>query len=113
MAHADYVPQLATLVAEAPSGDEWLHEIKFDGYRIGARVRKGAVALYTRNGNDWTATFPEIVEAVKKLGVDDALLDGEVAVLMPDGRTSFQGLQHASSGPAARGTLVYFVFDLL
>jgi bifunctional non-homologous end joining protein LigD len=113
MAHTDYVPQLATLVDAPPSGDEWIHEIKFDGYRIGARVRKGAVALYTRNGNDWTLTFPEIADAVRKLGLDDALIDGEVAVMLPDGRTSLQGLQHASSGPAARGTLVYFAFDLL
>ena len=113
MAHSDYVPQLATLVADPPSGDEWLHEIKFDGYRIGARVRKGAVALYTRNGNDWTTAFPEIVDAVRKLGVEDALIDGEVAVVLPDGRTSFQALQNASSSPANRGTLVYFVFDLL
>ena len=113
MAHSDYEPQLATLVSEPPSGDEWFHEIKFDGYRIGARVRKGAVALYTRNGNDWTTAFPEIAEAVKKLGVDDALIDGEVAVVLPDGRTSFQALQKASSSPAQRGTLVYFVFDLL
>ena len=113
MAHSDYVPQLATLVADPPSGDEWLHEIKFDGYRIGARVRRGAVTLYTRNGNDWTTAFPEIVDAVGKLGVEDALIDGEVAVVLPDGRTSFQALQNASSSPAKRGTLVYFVFDLL
>ena len=112
MAPSDYVPQLATLVATPPSGDEWLHEIKFDGYRIGASVRKGAVALYTRNGNDWTSAFPEIAEAVRKLNVDDALIDGEVAVVLPDGRTSFQALQ-ASSSRAHRGTLVYFVFDLL
>jgi len=111
MAHSDYEPQLATLVAEPPSGDEWFHEIKFDGYRIGARVRKGAVALYTRNGNDWTTAFPEIAEAVKRLGVDDALIDGEVAVVLPDGRTSFQALQNSSS--TDRGTLAYFVFDLL
>ena len=113
MAHSDYVPQLATLVAAPPSGDEWLHEIKFDGYRIGARVRKGAVTLFTRNGNDWTAAFPEIAEAVQKLGVDAALIDGEVAVVLPDGRTSFQALQNAMSNPAHRRTLVYFVFDLL
>ena len=113
MAHSDYVPQLATLVAAPPSGDEWLHEIKYDGYRIGCRVRKGAIALYTRNGNDWTRAFPEIVEAVRKLGVEDALLDGEVAVVLPDGRTSFQALQNAAADPASRGTLVYFVFDLL
>lgn len=113
MAHSDYVPQLATLVAAPPCGNEWLHEIKFDGYRIGARVRKGAVTLLTRNGNDWTAAFPEIADAVRTLGVDAASIDGEVAVVLPDGRTSFQALQNAMSNPAHRRTLVYFVFDLL
>lgn len=106
----DYAPQLATLVATPPSGDEWLHEIKYDGYRIGARVRTGRVALYTRNGNDWTAAFPEIAEAVAKLDADDTLIDGEVAVVLPDGRTSFQALQNTAAG---RTRLVYFVFDLL
>jgi len=108
----DYVPQLATLVDKPPSGDEWLHEIKYDGYRIGARVRTGRVSLYTRNGNDWTAAFPEVAEAVAKLGLDEALIDGEVAVVLPDGRTSFQALQNTRAGDN-RGTLVYFVFDLL
>ena len=107
----DYRPQLATLVKAAPTGDDWLHEIKFDGYRIGARVRNGRVALYTRNGNDWTSAFPEIAEAVQALGVGDALLDGEIAMVLPDGRTSFQALQNA--GASGRGTLAYFVFDLL
>jgi bifunctional non-homologous end joining protein LigD len=108
----DYVPQLATLVDRAPSGDEWLHEIKYDGYRIGARVRKGRVSLYTRNGNDWTAAFPQVADAVGNLGLDDALIDGEVAVVLPDGRTSFQALQNTAGG-GNRGTVVYFVFDLL
>ncbi|HEU5254739.1 MAG TPA: DNA ligase D, partial [Vicinamibacterales bacterium] len=108
----DYVPQLATLVDTPPSGDEWLHEIKYDGYRIGARVRNRRVSLYTRNGNDWTAAFPEVADAVDHLGLDDALIDGEVAVVLPDGRTSFQALQNTAAG-GRRGTLVYFVFDLL
>jgi len=112
MAHPDYVPQLATLVDRAPSGDEWLHEIKYDGYRIGARVRKGRVSLYTRNGNDWTASFPDIADAVGNLRLDDALIDGEAAVVLPDGRTSFQAMQNAGDA-ANRGTIVYFVFDLL
>jgi bifunctional non-homologous end joining protein LigD len=112
MPHPDYVPQLATLVDAPPSGNEWFHEIKYDGYRIGARVRKQRVTLYTRNGNDWTAAFPEIAVAVEKLALDDALIDGEAAVVLPDGRTSFQALQNTGDA-ARRGTLVYFVFDLL
>jgi bifunctional non-homologous end joining protein LigD len=96
MPHPDYLPQLATLVGTPPSGDEWLHEIKYDGYRIGARVRKGRVTLYTRNGNDWTAAFPEIAAAIEKLGLDDALIDGEAAMVLPDG-------SHELSGHAERG----------
>src|SRR5215218_3836014 len=106
MPHPVYVPQLATLVATPPSGAEWLHEIKYDGYRIGARLRQGRVSLYTRNGNDWTATFPEIVGALRKLAVDDALIDGEAAIVLPDGRTSFQAMQNAGDA-ANRGTMVY------
>jgi bifunctional non-homologous end joining protein LigD len=113
MPHADYAPQLATLVKEPPPGADWLHEIKFDGYRIGCRIRRGRVALVSRNGKDWTAAFPEIVTAAAALAVDDALIDGEVAMVLPDGRTSFQLLQNAFSGEGPRAALTYFVFDLL
>src|SRR5438105_3964356 len=75
-----YRPQLALLVKEAPDGDEWLHEAKYDGYRIGARVSKGAVELVSRRDNDWTAAFPGVAKAVAELGLDSALLDGEVAI---------------------------------
>jgi bifunctional non-homologous end joining protein LigD len=109
----DYVPQLATLVKAPPSGEEWWHEIKFDGYRIGCRVDDRGVTLVSRNGKDWTAQFPEVVAAVRALKLHDALLDGEIAVLLPDGRTSFQALQNAMHQGDVRATLVYFVFDLL
>jgi bifunctional non-homologous end joining protein LigD len=109
----DYRPQLATLVKEPPPGDEWLHEVKYDGYRIGARVRNGRVALYSRNGKDWTAAFPTVVEAVASFGVSDALLDGEVAMVLTDGRTSFQALQNMLSSQPSGAVLAYFVFDLL
>ena len=113
MAHSDYAPQLATLVKAPPSGGEWLHEIKYDGYRIGCRVRKGRTTLISRNGKDWTAAFPEIADAAASLRAGDVLLDGEVAMVLPDGRTSFQALQNAAADGSARGALVYFVFDLL
>lgn len=110
---SEYRPQLATLVTQPPAGDEWLHEIKFDGYRIGCFIRNGRATLISRNANDWTRAFPEIAAAAARLGARDALLDGEVAMLLPDGRTSFQALQNASTGTASRAPLVYFVFDLL
>jgi len=108
-----YRPQLATLVKAPPRGDEWFHEIKFDGYRIGCRIRNGRATLISRNSKDWTHAFPEIVDGAVQLGVHDALIDGEVAVVLPDGRTSFQSLQHACTGQGGRASLVYFVFDLL
>lgn len=105
-------PQLATLVATAPAGPEWLHEVKFDGFRILCRIEPGQVTLFTRTGQDWTAHFAEVAAAAGHLHLDGALLDGEVAVLLPDGTTSFQALQNhlQQSSP---GALTYFVFDLL
>lgn len=103
-------PQLATLVAEAPEGDDWLHESKYDGYRILCRIQRGRATLTSRNGKDWTERFPAVARAAAKLAVTAALLDGEVAIVGRDGRTSFGALQNAGNGG---GTLVYFVFDLL
>jgi bifunctional non-homologous end joining protein LigD len=106
-------PQLATLVDQAPEGDEWLHEIKFDGYRILGRLDQGRVRLLSRNDKDWTSRFSTIAAAVARLPARSALLDGEVAVLRPDGTTSFQALQQRLGGDEAAGDLVYMVFDLL
>lgn len=102
--------QLATLVDAAPEGDAWLHEQKFDGYRILADLRDGTVRLLSRRWKDWTAQFPTVAAAVGKLAAKRAVLDGEVAALLPDGRTSFQALQNAFEGG---GDLAYFAFDLL
>src|SRR4051794_3438767 len=107
-----YEPQLARLVREPPEGDEWVHEMKYDGYRIGCRIDDGVVTLISRNGKDWTDAFPEIRDAAARLGARRALLDGEVAIVLPDGRTSFQDLQNAFSGGNRKG-LVYFAFDLM
>jgi bifunctional non-homologous end joining protein LigD len=103
--------QLATLVKEPPRGDEWLHELKLDGYRILARVEKGHARLWSRNAKDWTARFPGVARAVEALAVPTAILDGEVAMVLPDGRTSFNALQNEHDNAAA-GVLTYFVFDL-
>lgn len=101
--------QLATLVARPPEGPEWLHEQKFDGYRILADLRDGRVRLLSRRFKDWTAEFPNVATAVAELPVRRAVLDGEVAAVLPDGRTSFQALQNARG----QHGLYYFVFDLL
>jgi bifunctional non-homologous end joining protein LigD len=102
--------QLATLVDSPPNGNEWLHEIKFDGYRIAARRDKGAVRLVSRNGKDWTERFPAIAGAVGSLPARGLVLDGEVAVRLPGGATAFNALQNVQR---SGGRLVYFVFDML
>jgi bifunctional non-homologous end joining protein LigD len=93
------------LVKSPPVGDGWLHEIKLDGYRIGCVIERGEVALLSRRGNDWSNAFPTVVEGAKRLAVRSAVLDGEVAALLPDGRTSLRAL--------GEGSVVYFVFDIL
>jgi bifunctional non-homologous end joining protein LigD len=103
--------QLAQLVAEAPDGDGWLHEQKFDGYRILAELERGRAHLWSRTFRDWTEQLPAIAVAVAQLPVRRALLDGEVAAVLPDGRTSFQALQNAFG--TATTHLRYFVFDVL
>lgn len=105
-------PQLATLVTTPPEGEEWVHELKYDGYRILCRVNGDGVTLLTRNGHDWTAKLPHIASAVATLPIKSAWLDGEVVALLPDGRLSFQALQNAFDAGADK-SLRYFVFDLL
>lgn len=104
-----YRPQLATLVKEPPQGDGWLHDRKLDGWRLGAVIRDGKVWLISRNGHDWTTEFPTVVSALTPLKLDDAILDGEVCAVLPDGRTSFSAMQNFRSG----ATLIYYVFDAL
>jgi bifunctional non-homologous end joining protein LigD len=105
-------PQLTQLVEAAPRGDQWLHEIKYDGYRMMARLDRGAVKLLTRTGLDWTHKYPAIAKAVAALDGRQAYLDGELCGVGPDGMTSFNIVQLASDrGNAA--ALVFFLFDLL
>ena len=107
-------PELATLVDKAPAGDAWLHEIKFDGYRIGARLHKGAPTLLTRRGLDWTKRFSDIAHELRLLKRRNAYLDGEIVALTSAGVSDFGGLQDALSNHGMpRDHLVYFVFDLL
>ena len=105
-------PELATLVKEAPPGDEWVHEMKLDGYRMLCRIEHGEAQMMSRNGKDWTGNFPAIARCAARLPVETAWIDGEVVVMEADGRTSFQALQNALSTDHS-GKLHYFVFDLL
>jgi bifunctional non-homologous end joining protein LigD len=92
-------PQLSKLVKETPTGTEWLHEIKFDGYRMHARLDHGDVRLLTRTGRDWTKKYPRIAKALRSLPVSQAYLDRELCGLRPDGTTSFNMIQAASPPP--------------
>jgi bifunctional non-homologous end joining protein LigD len=107
------VPQLATLKLKAPVGSKWLHEIKYDGYRLQIHLNKGA-KIYTRDGHDWTNRFPIIADAFD-IPVERAILDGEV-VVVHEGRTNFSELQaDLASGKQQRmvfyegGTHLFFM----
>jgi ATP-dependent DNA ligase len=105
-------PQLTKLVDEPPEGPEWLHEIKFDGYRKHARLDRGAVRLLTRTGLDWTHKYPAIAAAVASLPAREAYLGGELCGIRPDGTTSFSLVQNASD-TGNGDALVFFLFDIL
>jgi hypothetical protein len=96
----------------APDGDAWLHEIKFDGYRMHARLNRSQLKLLTRTGLDWTHKYSANAEALSSLGARQAYLDGELCGVGPDGITSFNMIQLASDAGNAAG-LVFFLFDLL
>lgn len=98
------------LVAEPPSGERWIHEIKFDGYRFQARVESGGVTLFTRRGHDWTDKLPELAADLSELR--DCILDGEVCYLDAQGKPTFSGLRSAM-GKGQTGGLVFYVFDIL
>jgi bifunctional non-homologous end joining protein LigD len=106
-----FKPQLTDHRDSAPDGDRWLHEIKWDGYRLLADLHNGEVKLRSRNGLDWTDDFPEVVQAVQALPVRDARLDGELVVLDKEGRSDFAALQRVIDG-SSKQPLRYIVFDL-
>jgi bifunctional non-homologous end joining protein LigD len=112
---ATFKPQLATLVDAAPPGDDWAYEIKFDGYRVLARIERsvkgGAVKVFTRAGNDWTAKFGKQVQALDQLGLESAWLDGEAVVLDEQGVPSFQALQNAFDSNRPQDIVIY-LFDV-
>ena len=106
------IPQLATLVDQVPEGDDWVHELKYDGYRMLCSIHDGTAKLLTRNGNDWTSKLQRIAAAAEALPVKQAWLDGEVVAVMPDGSINFQVLQNAFDSKSDTN-LIYYVFDLL
>lgn len=107
-------PQLATLVDGPPPGAEWLHELKFDGYRMLCHLRKGKARFLSRNGKDWTEKFPNLQVAVKAIAAVTAILDGEVVIVDKAGRSSFQKLQQSMGrGRDKVPAFVFEVFDLL
>jgi len=132
-------PQAATLVQRAPDGEDWLHEIKFDGYRALARIDNGSAEIRSRNDKDWTQAYAMLAAEMSGLPVENAILDGEVVVQLPDGTTSFEALRRVpreagekprrsrgaegpdatgksgNAGPSsdAAGRLLYYAFDLL
>ncbi len=112
-------PQLAVPVKSPPSGQEWIHELKLDGYRMQLQIEQRSVRLLTRNGLDWFDRYTTLVPALQALARDSKasaglILDGELVVCDPHGRSDFSQLQRYPREPLAPGyTIVYFVFDML
>jgi bifunctional non-homologous end joining protein LigD len=107
-----YQAQLASLTKVPPEGNTWLHEPKFDGYRMFCRIADGKIRFISRNNQDWTDKFPSLVEAARHLPIEQAVLDGEVVVVDEKGVSRFQLLQNAF-GRKQPERMAYFVFDLL
>ena len=105
-------PQLATLVDGVPRhGVDWLYEVKFDGYRMLARVEGSRVQMFTRNGHDWSDKVPHLVTSIRHLNVGSAWIDGEIVILADNGVPSFQALQNAFDGKRT-ANIVLYAFDL-
>ena len=108
-------PQLATLADAPPEHGEWLYELKFDGYRLMARLGDASVNCFTRNGHDWTAKLPQLAQSLSALNLEGTWLDGEIVVLNDQGIPDFQMLQKAFEAPSQGGAtaaITYYVFDL-
>jgi bifunctional non-homologous end joining protein LigD len=104
-------PSLATLIDKVPSGERWVHEIKFDGYRVQVHLRDAAVKVFTRRGNDWTNRFRKIAADTWHINAGSAIIDGEVVVPADDGTTDFSVLQNELKGRSKK--IVMVAFDLL
>jgi bifunctional non-homologous end joining protein LigD len=104
-------PELATSIEKVPSGERWIHEIKFDGYRVQVHLREAAIKVFTRRGNDWTNRFRKIAADAWHVGAGSAVIDGEVVVPAANGSTDFSVLQNELKGRSTKIVLV--AFDLL
>jgi bifunctional non-homologous end joining protein LigD len=104
-------PALATSIERAPSGERWIHEIKFDGYRVQVHLANEAIKVFTRRGNDWTKRFRKIANDAWHISAGSAIIDGEVVAPSEDGTTDFSVLQNELKGTSTKIVLV--AFDLL
>lgn len=105
-------PQLPRLVNQPPSGGGWVHEMKFDGYRIQAHIKKGKCHLFTRNGLDWTDKFSHLARALSQLPMESGIIDGEVVAIDESGKSDFQMLQNSLKAQKD-SNLIFYAFDLL
>lgn len=106
-------PQLPRLVTSPPPEDgRWVHEMKFDGYRIQAHLKNGIASFYTRNALDWSNSFPHLLHGVEQLSVTNAVFDGEIVALDEEGKSHFQRLQNSLKSKKDLG-LMYYIFDIL
>lgn len=104
-------PALATLIERVPRGDRWIHEIKFDGYRVQLQIANETTTIFTRNGHDWTKRFKKVADDAFHISADSAIIDGEIVVPAADGTTDFSVLQNELKGKSTKIVLV--AFDLL
>jgi bifunctional non-homologous end joining protein LigD len=104
-------PALATSITKVPSGERWLHEIKFDGYRVQVHIKDAAITVFTRRGNDWTKRFKKIADDAWHINAGSAIIDGEVVAPAADGTTDFSVLQNELKGQSSK--IVMVAFDLL
>ncbi len=104
-------PALATSIEKVPSGDRWIHEIKFDGYRVQLHIANQDIKIYTRNGYDWTNRFKKVANEAFLISASSAVIDGEIVVPAADGSTDFSMLQNELKGKSSK--IVVVAFDLL
>lgn len=106
-------PALASSIGKPPAGDRWVHEVKFDGYRVQLHIHASSIKIYTRNGHDWTDRFKIVANDAWHLNVQSAIIDGEIVVPNQNGTTDFSQLQNALRASKPSDKLAMYAFDLL